>query len=129
VDFLRQQGLDAFGLDRLAPQRPGYFRSNWFEFDYSRQHWGTLIAHQSLSTHFIHSHLHASPDALRYTSLFTNLLATLQLGGALFYAPGIPFFEAGLLKNANCHIERKAIALNDVLGIGEILYSTRIFRV
>src|SRR5690606_22427457 len=50
VNFLRSQGKAAFGLDRLAPPGSHFYRQDWFEFDFGRGEWGTLIAHHSFST-------------------------------------------------------------------------------
>jgi len=93
VHFLRNQGYAAFGIDRLAPSAPHFFQADWLNFDYSQNSWGTILAHQSLSTHFIYYHLHLPVQAVEYARLFMKILDSLQPGGAFYYAPGLPFFE------------------------------------
>ena len=69
VRYLRQQGLSALGMDRLAPSDAEFIQKDWFDFD-SQQNWGTIIAHQSISTHFIYNHLHNINLAKKYAKLF-----------------------------------------------------------
>jgi len=126
VQALRQQGLDAFGLDRLAPRSPHFFAQDWFEFDYGQLTWGAFIAHHSLSTHFIHHYLHQTVDASHYAQLFRRLLAALPAGGSLIYTPGLPFFEKELVKSGPYTLSKTPIAADAVLGIGEIAYTTQI---
>lgn len=127
VRYLRQQGLAAFGMDRLAPYGPEFIQKDWFEFD-PHQTWGTIIAHQSISTHFIYNHLHNSRMAKKYARLFMSLLSALEINGDLYYAPGIPFFEEGL-EEIEQYIVFKAPLSVDMFGIGEIAYATKIHRI
>jgi hypothetical protein len=125
VKFLREQGLDAFGLDRFAPGGDAFVQEDWFSFDYARRKWRTFIAHQSLSTHFVFNYLNNVPAADQYTVLFKKILFHLTPLGALYYAPGLPFFEEELEEDPRYEITRKTIADN-LFGLGEIAYSTQI---
>lgn len=126
VNYLREQGYSAFGLDRLAPPGPHFFRQNWFEFAYESRTWGTVIAHQSLSTHFIYNHLHNQAKAEPYAGLLMRIIASLAPDGAFYYTPGLPFFEDTLEKIPAYSVDRKTIPGNNMPGIGEIFYSSRI---
>ena len=127
VRYLRQQGLAAFGMDRLAPSGPEFIQKDWFDFD-TRQTWGTVVAHQSISIHFIFNHLHSPRIAKKYAQLFLTLLASLDVNGELYYAPGIPFFEDELKEIEQYIVTKTPIAI-DSFGIGEIAYSTKVQRI
>ena len=128
VNFLRSKGYTAFGVDRLAPASPYFFGQDWFDFDYAGRAWGTIIAHQSLSTHFIYNHLHNSTSADRYANLYLTIISSLQPSGEFCYAPGLPFFEDQVAELGSYSITKAAISTNHILGIGEISYSTKIKR-
>lgn len=125
VKFLKAQAVDAYGLDRLAPKDEFFHQSDWFDFDYSQQHWGTVIAHQSFSTHFIYNYLSNPSKVGAYVDLFTRIINSLQVNGKFCYAPGLPFFEASFEKLDQYEIIRKTIASN-LSGIGEIAYAVQI---
>ena len=127
VHYLNQQGITAFGMDRLAPSGPQFIQKDWFDFD-PRQTWGTIIAHQSISTHFIYNHLHNSRVAKKYAQLFMSILSNLNEGGAFYYAPGLPFFETEMDETGQYAISITSVAVN-TFEIGEIAYSTRIQRI
>jgi len=128
VHYLRSQGLEAFGIDRLAPAGPHFSQADWFEFDYGQQQWGTITAHQSISTHFIHAHLHGTKQADEFARLYMKLLSSLQVGGALYYAPGLPFIEDHLVNLKGYALKKTTIEADTALGIGEIFYSVRVCR-
>jgi hypothetical protein len=128
VNCLRGQGHEAFGLDRLAPPGDEFFRQDWFEFDYGRQAWGTILAHHSLSTHFIYHHLHNAGQASQYAQLFMRILSSLQSYGTFCYAPGLPFFEDHIIRTAEYSVCRTTLSNDDLPGIGELAYSTKISR-
>lgn len=127
VHYLNGQGLLAFGMDRLAPSGPQFIQKDWFDFD-AEQTWGTIIAHQSISTHFIYNHLNNSKMAKQYARLFMTLLASLNVNGNLYYAPGIPFFEDELEETGQYVVTKTSLAV-DTFEIGEIAYSTKIQRI
>lgn len=128
VEFLRGEGLDAFGLDRLAPSRPHYFRQDWFAFDYGARAWGMIIAHQSFSTHFIHNHLHSPARARQYAELYMQIVSSLRPEGAFYYAPGLPFIESHLEKTGRYSVTKTTISADKILGIGEIFYSVKVTK-
>ena len=126
VNFLRNKGYVAFGLDRLAPSKPHFFQQNWFDFDFAGGFWGTIIAHHSWSTHFIHSHLHNPTRAGQYAGVCRKIISGLKPGGEFYYAPGLPFFEPQLEETKDTPISKTTIATNSALGIGEIFYSVKV---
>lgn len=91
VYFLRQLGFDAEGVDRVAPA--GLLQGDWLDAPLPARHWGTIIAHQSVSLHFQSAHLHSNARAARYARLFMKILGAVRSGGCFVYAPSIPFLE------------------------------------
>ena len=129
VEDLRSDGYRAFGLDRLAPPGPYFIQQDWFEFDYAREQWGTIIAHQSFSTHFIYAHLHNAGQAERFARLYMSLLSSLRLGGQFCYAPGLPFMEELLEPMVGYTIDKRIIEADKALGIGEVFYSVKVTKI
>ncbi len=95
VSYLRQKGLAATGLDRLA-EAPRVLRRDWFEQPFAPRSIGTLISHQAFSLQFFHQHLASGPEVERYARKYRELLQALLPGGLFAYAPGLPFVERWL---------------------------------
>ena len=127
VNYLCGQGIAAFGVDRLAPGAPFFFRSDWFDFDYSSQPWGSILAHQSLSTHFIYSYLHQPVSIEKFAQLTMKVIDSLRAGSFLSYAPGLPFFESQIEKMGKVKVTRQKISMR-LPEVEQIAYSTKIYR-
>ncbi|MDY0094277.1 MAG: class I SAM-dependent methyltransferase [Candidatus Vecturithrix sp.] len=93
VQFLRSQGIEAYGLDRICHPMPFLTEVDWFQFCYQPETWGTILSHLAFSNHFLfqHAYTHGTPE--RCARLFMTILAALKPGGAFHYTPGLPFFE------------------------------------
>jgi hypothetical protein len=97
VRHLRAAGLaPVIGVDRSAPAGAGFFRESWFSADLARHAWGTVIAHQSFSLHFLHAHVHSETRAARFAQRYLEILRSLAPRGRFLYAPALPFLEAVL---------------------------------
>lgn len=129
VTYLQENGRIAMGIDRQVPALPNFVQQDWFAFDYGSARWGTIIAHQSFSTHFIHAHLHNSERAEQYAKLYMTLLASLSLGGKFCYAPGLPFIETHVEKTAGYAVTKTTIEADKTLGIGEVFYAANIEKI
>jgi hypothetical protein len=92
VRHLREEGLDAHGLDRVLDAELGQ-AGDWLTFDYGQERWGTILSHQGFSLHFLHHHHAAGDQAYAYARAFMAMLRALHVGGTLAYAPGLPFIE------------------------------------
>jgi hypothetical protein len=128
VRFLRQQGIEAYGVDRLAPKEPFFFQSDWFDFNFDIEAWGCVLAHQSLSIHFIYAYLHQPAGIQKFAGLSVKILSSLPEGSFLCYAPGMPFFEEQVEKMAGFSIMRHKISMH-LHEVEQIAYSARIQRV
>ncbi len=91
--YLNERNRRVVGVDRFVEPSSNRLRVDWFELPLGAPIWGTIIAHQSVSLHFLHHHLRQNPVAMEYARLMMRLLASLKVGGRLIYAPSLPFFE------------------------------------
>lgn len=99
VRFLRKMGIAAMGVDRLAPREEGFVRADWFDAPLDEDQWGTVLAHQSVSLHFLFHHHHATGQEERYTRLLMRVLRSLRPGGRFCCTPSLPFFEPFLIES------------------------------
>ncbi|MDR2039221.1 MAG: hypothetical protein LBQ60_14965 [Bacteroidales bacterium] len=96
VKSLRKEGLETYGIDRFSNELPYIEKTNWLEYDYGNQKWGTIISHLGFSNHFIHHHLRKDGDFIGYAKKYMDILNGLKTGGCFYYAPDLPFIEAYL---------------------------------
>ncbi|PPK83236.1 hypothetical protein BXY41_101299 [Lacrimispora xylanisolvens] len=93
VNYLREQGLEAFGIDRLQIDKGYFFNGNWLEFEYGNQRWGTIISNLSFSSHFLHHFSQKDGLDISYAKVYMKILKSLVTGGTWIYAPSITYFE------------------------------------
>lgn len=96
VKYLRDEGFEAFGFDRLPDELPYLTSADWLEFPYGISKWGTIISNLGFSNHFHHHHVREDGDFVRYAEKYMEILGSLKQGGSFHYAPGLPFIEAHL---------------------------------
>jgi hypothetical protein len=108
VRHLRDEGYDAVGLDRDAPQDVAV-TADWLDFPFGGGRWGTVVSHLGFSLHFLHHHrgtgLTADALALAHARAYMRILRSLRTGGHFTYAPALPFIEA-LLPSSEYRVER-----------------------
>ena len=109
VCYLRKQGKAAVGIDRYLSVEEGVREADWFSLPLLPDSWGTVIAHQSFSLHFLHHHLGSGAQAERYARRYREILGAVRRGGAFVYAPGLPFLEP-LLSAEEFRVERRAVS-------------------
>ncbi len=118
VSHLRERGLEAYGIDRAAPEgQDGVVVADWLDFEYGEGVWGTVLSHLGFSLHFLRHHLAEGPAAeelaLSHAGAYSCVLRSLRVGGAFLYAPALPFVEA-LVPTSAYRCERIALA-NDLV--------------
>lgn len=134
VGYLRGLGLEACGIDRLVAPAPYLQQADWLEYSYLGARWGTIISHMAFSNHFIFHHQYRAGRPDLYARKYMEMLAALQVGGALYYAPGLPFIEP-LLPPARFAVHCRPVPLPLYAGLpaGERAaapapYATRIVK-
>ena len=93
VNYLREQGLEAFGIDRLQIDKGYFFNGNWLEFEYGNHRWGTIISNLSFSSHFLHHFSQKDGLDISYAKVYMEILKSLVTGGTWIYAPSITYIE------------------------------------
>jgi SAM-dependent methyltransferase len=93
VQHLREQGYQAFGVDRTVTDSPHLIQSDWSQLPVASETWGTVISHMAFSNHFIHHHMRTDGQPEIYARLYMSILRSLQPGGSFYYTPGLPFIE------------------------------------
>ena len=96
---------DVFGIDVLCETGGGLSRASWFDAPLAPGRWGTIIAHQSFTLHFLRAHaLGSESGAARHARTYMRMLGALGPQGRFLYAPAVPFFEMCLPKDTwNVH--------------------------
>ena len=93
VTYLKQHNIEAFGFDRFASESLFLFKSDWFEFNFDNDKWGTIISHLGFSNHFRHHHSRIDGNYISYTKKYLEILNSLKKGGSFHYSPDLPFIE------------------------------------
>jgi hypothetical protein len=93
VNHLKNQGIEVYGIDRFRFQTPNLLTSDWLEYDYGKEKWGTVVSNLGFSNHFNHHNLREDGNYIEYAKTYMNILNSLKIGGCFHYAPDLPFIE------------------------------------
>jgi hypothetical protein len=114
VNYLRERGIEAYGIDRFRFSTPGFQTCDWLEFDYGIDKWGTIISHLGFSNHFYHHNLREDGNYIGYGKTYMAILFSLKKGGCFHYTPDLPFIEH-YLDNKKFALEKHEITGYDIL--------------
>lgn len=98
VNFLNNQNIEAYGIDRFTKTDAKLINSDWLEFDYGVNKWGCIISNLGFSNHFTHHNLRNDGNFIAYAKTYMAILQSLKKGGSFYYAPELPFIEIYLDK-------------------------------
>ncbi len=93
VLYLRQKGIEAYGFDRFAYNNSFLTNSDWFEYEFEKEKWGTITSNLGFSNHFQHHHFRNDGNFIVYAKKYMDILNSLKIGGSFHYAPDLPFIE------------------------------------
>lgn len=93
VLYLRQKGIEAYGFDRFAYNNSFLINSDWFEYKFEKEKWGTITSNLGFSNHFQHHHFRNDGNFVDYAKKYMDILNSLKIGGSFHYAPDLPFIE------------------------------------
>jgi len=96
VNYLRDQGIEAYGIDRFDNDNPYYVKTDWLEYTFEPDNWGSIISNLGFSNHFIHHNLRSDGNFREYALKYMEILGSLKTGGTFYYAPDLPFIEKHL---------------------------------
>lgn len=99
VLFLRQNNIEAYGFDRFVFDNPALSNSDWFEYKFEKDKWGTITSNLGFSNHFQHHHFRKDGNFIGYAKKYMDILSSLKPGGSFHYAPDLPFVEQYLDEN------------------------------
>ena len=106
VTHLRSLGIRATGFDRQVRPCDYLLAADWFEMNFKKEQWGSIISHMAFSNHFLFHHYYKNGQPEKYARFYMHLLAALKPGGTFYYTPGLPFIERFLpadLYHVTCH--------------------------
>ncbi len=113
IKHLDNLNIKAFGIDRFTVDKENIFNSDWLEFDFGVEKWGTIISNLGFSNHFTHHHMRDDGDFMAYAKKYMEILNSLKVGGAFHYAPDIPFIEL-YLDNKKFQIDKHEVSGFDI---------------
>lgn len=93
VDYLSKLGIEIFGIDRHSFTQKNLISTDWLEYDYGVEQWGTIISNLGFSNHFRHHNLREDGSFIAYGKKYMIILNSLKVGGKFHYAPNLPFIE------------------------------------
>ena len=99
VNYLRDNGIEAYGIDRFDNENPFYTKTDWLEYNFESSKWGSIISNLGFSNHFIHHNLRVDGKYREYAVKYMEILASLQPNGSFYYSPDLPFIEKLLDKS------------------------------
>ncbi|EIJ78055.1 methyltransferase type 11 [Bacillus methanolicus PB1] len=117
VHFLRENGFEAFGVDRNVDAMNYLYKMNWLESTFISNTWGTIISHMAFSNHFMHHHLRTDGDFEIYARRYMEILKSLKLGGSFIYAPSLPFIEQLLITSNKSFVVETSVHSTKVIRI------------
>jgi len=96
VNYLRDNGIEAYGIDRFENKNPYYEKTDWLEYTFEPDKWGSIISNLGFSNHFIHHNLRTDGNFRGYAQKYMEIIHSLKIGGTFYYAPDLPFIEKHL---------------------------------
>jgi len=96
VSYFVGKGFDATGIDRFTGDHQFLEKSDWFDYEFKENRWGTIISHLGFSNHFRHFYYLNDQKITNFSLKYREILCSLKLGGSFYYAPDLPFVEKSL---------------------------------
>lgn len=112
VKYLRKLGFDAYGVDRNLKSNDYLILSDWFDVDYSKEYWGTIISHMAFSNHIWHHKNRKDGYVLDLYNKMEEILQSLKIGGRFIYAPSLPDTVSYICNIEDYNIKKVKIGAN-----------------
>lgn len=94
IKLLRRNGYSkAYGLDQYISNDSKIICSNWFDYIFQKNTWGTIIAHMSFTNHFRRSLITNDGKKTNYLSKYIEILHSLKKDGVFIYTPSVKEIE------------------------------------
>lgn len=100
LKYLEHAGYkDIFGIDQYISDNNFIACTNWFDYKFEPNKWGTVIAHMSFSNHFRRSLINEDISLKKYKDKYAEILRALQINGLFIYTPSIKQIENSINKS------------------------------
>jgi len=116
VRYLRGLGIEAFGIDRFVKDELYLTGSDWLDFEYGIEKWGTITSNLGFSNHFNHHHLRNDGSFIAYAKNYMEILYSLKIGGSFHYAPDLPFIEQ-YLDTEKYRLTKRNVGTEDISSV------------
>lgn len=98
VTYLREQGLESYGLDRYDSKYPYVLNEDYIHYPYPENTYGTIISNMAFSNHFNKHLLFRDNKVKPFCHAYYQILNSLRVNGVFHYAPSIFEIETTLNK-------------------------------
>lgn len=100
LKYLEHAGYkNIFGIDQYISDNNYIECTNWFDYKFEPNKWGTVIAHMSFSNHFRRSLINEDINLEKYKDKYAEILRSLQINGLFIYTPSIKQIENSINKS------------------------------
>lgn len=94
VRVLRSSGYSqVYGLDQYVSDDTKILCSNWFDYSFRKNTWGTVIAHMSFSNHLRRAMIDTGWNQIKYEEKYLEILESIKEGGVFIYTPSVREIE------------------------------------
>jgi hypothetical protein len=84
VEYLRNEGIEAYGIDIHHFSKPYLTTASWKHYDYGINRWGTIISHFAFTNPSIPGYLDKE-----WETIFYRILYSLKKGGFFYSSPEV----------------------------------------
>lgn len=119
VNYLTKNGINVVGIDRYKFNSFNLLTTDWLEYDYGKNIWGTIISNLGFSNHFQHHNLRIDGKYIEYAKTYMRILEALTVDGQFHYVPELPFVEK--------YLERQKYEINKY-DINELDYKATVIK-
>jgi hypothetical protein len=112
IKVLRNNGYsEVYGLDQYITSDVKIVCSNWFDYTFRKNTWGTVIAHMSFSNHLRRSIINKDENQKKYTEKYNEIIESLKKEGSFIYTPSVKIIED--------EIDRKKYEVNYYMNMND----------
>jgi len=93
VKYLRNKGIQAFGLDIAAQENEYLEQEDWLQKDFGTEKYDLIFSNLGFTKHFLQNHFADEGDYAEYAISYMRILNALKVGGKFHYVPAVTFIE------------------------------------
>jgi hypothetical protein len=90
VKLLKRKGYkEVFGIDQYLSEEPFIISSNWFDFIFQKETYGTIISHMAFTNHYRRAIACNDGKEYLYEEKYNEILGSLKSKGKFIYSPSL----------------------------------------